>query len=184
MRAKIITAYNESFAEIGDLCADSIERYQKLHPDIEIAVLPIARDYEREPSWFKVRAILRALQDTDCVLWIDADAMIVGTEDFRPQITNATLNICRDENGINCGVMAWQNCTEARESLERMEASYRVHPWFEQSALMEFVDTINVHYLPKRMFNAYPGERTPETLICHWPGMPQADRLLAMKSAL
>lgn len=181
----IATAFNRLFAPCGDLCVESLKKYTALFPRHEFMAEIIPDDYPRPPSWYKVGMIRRLLRFGEQVVWIDADALIVGTADIAPMLSLSTLNIARDANGPNCGVMAWTPTKASEEALDRIDAGYERHKddkWFEQSSLMEFIGELDVFYQPKHIWNAYLEDRCPETLILHFPGMA-GDRLAAMKEA-
>lgn len=183
----ILTAYNKEFAEIGDLCVRSIARYCATRPWMRFQSRIIPDDYPRQPSWFKVGLIRDELPYTDYILWIDADALIIGEADFRQLIKEATLNITKDQNGINNGVAAWRNCPEAYTVLNRIEGMYSTfkdHPWFEQAPLMEFVDELDVHYHDKEVLNAYQSDVSTRSQILHLPGTPNNERLKIMRKTL
>lgn len=181
----ILTAYTEElFSEIGELCCRSVRNHLskvgKHHFISEI----IPPEYSRKPSWFKVEAIQRHLKDHDVVFWIDSDAMILGELDILPQLQEVPLNICRDSNGINHGIVAWRNCPESFTALRLMDnlyPTYQTHKWYEQAALMSFVNLVPHHILPKHIFNAYPSDRTEDSQIVHFPGTPNNKRLRLMK---
>lgn len=182
----ILTAFNSAFSEIGSLCVQSLMRYCREHPEYRFVSCLIPDNYSRPPSWYKLELLKKHLPDHDFVLWIDSDALIVGSNDIKSLIKDATLNISEDKNGINCGVMAWKNCPESFKAIERMESmheEHRDHPWFEQSALMTFVDELDVNLVPKHIFNAYQYDVCSETQILHFPGMGDG-RLDAMKEAM
>jgi hypothetical protein len=179
-----LTAYDaECFSEIGALCVRSIKNnIAKTGHQMAVEVIP--PHYPRKPSWFKVDAIRRHLGQHDFVMWIDADAMVIGEKDLRPMLADAPLNICKDKNGINHGIAAWKNCHEARVALDLMDAlypTYQTHRWFEQAALMSFIDLLPHNTLPKHIFNAYQSDLSPETQILHLPGTPNGERLQIMK---
>ncbi len=181
----ILTASNSAFAEAASLCISAAGRYCSTR-NIRLVREFIPDSYSRQPSWAKVQFIKRHLQFNDYVLWVDADAMIVGNHDLHALLAPATLNIAKDANGINCGVMAWRCCPQAFEALHRMDAAYerfRDDVWFEQKALMEFVDELDVHYQPKHIFNAYEDDACADTFIRHWPGMSMEERLPLMRAA-
>lgn len=180
MNIKLLTGYNEAFVEIGDICANSLRRYGSNH-GLPVSVESIPIDFPRPASWAKCDLILKHLSASDFVLWIDADAMIVGGLDIRGLLVNSVLNIAKDANGINCGVMAWKNCMEAQRALMRMRDDPEDHHWFEQNALMKFVDELEVHYQEKEVWNAYPEDRTERSLILHWPGRSIEERLPLMR---
>jgi hypothetical protein len=185
MRLLLLTAFNEAFADIGELAIGSINAYRDRCRGINTLPVTICGRGQGHPSWAKIGCIRANLPHYDYVQWIDADALILGQQDLRDLLKPATLNIAKDGNGINCGVMAWRNCPEAFAALDRMEKAYerfKDHPWFEQAALMEFVDELDVHYQEKRIYNAYQHDFCAETLIRHWPGEPNDVRLREMRA--
>lgn len=192
MKATILTAYNKAFANIGGICAHSIKKYAS-EQGLKYAIETIPDNYPRPASWAKVNLIRKHLKETDYVMWVDADALIIGEGKFETIIQPVTLNIAKDDNGINCGVMCWQNNSNSDDTLASMDGLYEKHkedPWFEQRALMEIVGDEHllpeseVYYQPKHLFNAYPGEQTADTLVLHFPGRPTAeDRVVDMMRA-
>lgn len=185
----IVTAFNQAFASVGEHCVKSLERYtlKFQHHKHEVHVIP--QDYDRKPSWFKVTLLSNLLSYGNRVLWIDADAMIVGDRDIDLMVTDHMLNIARDRNGPNCGVMMWQPTPVAIQTLMRINSLYpqfKNHKWWEQGALMTFIDELEVFYQPKSIWNAYPkevdgkGDESDETLIIHYPGMSIEERIEAI----
>lgn len=188
----IVTAFNQSYAQIGSLCVQSIMRYCRDHPEYRFVSHLIPDDYARPASWFKLDLIKRYLPEHDSVLWLDADAVIVGKGDLKAIMKDATLNISKDANGPNHGVACWKSCHQSFDAIKRMNAAYekhKDHPWFEQAALMEFIDELDVNYLPKEIFNAYGEGVTGESDVCedtviiHWPGCGE-ERTKYMEEAL
>lgn len=185
----ITTAFNAKFAQIGEMCVDSIKRYCAAHPQTKHAIEIIPDDYPRPASWFKVGMIARLLPEHNFVLWIDADAMIVGGEDIEAMLAPVTLNICKDCNGANGGIVAWRNCAQSFEMLQRIEDSYerfKDGKWFEQHAIMELLPQIDFKMQPKEILNAYPvGVENPDANECsqivHFPGMSIEQRIPLMK---
>lgn len=184
----ILTAFNSAFSEIGSLCVQSIMRYCREHPEYRFVSSYIPDDYSLPPSWYKLGLIQKHLPAHDFVLWVDADALIVGSNDLLGLMSNeATINICEDSNGLNCGVVGWRNCPEAFELLTRLESmssEFKDHPWWEQKALHTIVESdpeaVNVNLVPKEIMNAYEFDLCSKTQILHFPGMGD-DRLEAMK---
>jgi len=76
-RLKIITAFDQGFAEIGALAAKSIAHYAVAH-DYDYQIF---RDVNvgRPPAWAKVHYLMAELRagKYDHVLWVDADACFV-----------------------------------------------------------------------------------------------------------
>jgi hypothetical protein len=189
MNLHILTAYTQDYENVGNLCYDSILRYgRKLGISHSNSIIPA--DYRRPPSWFKLEAIKEKLPHFDCVLWVDADAMIIGDRDVREIIGPDTVNLSKDINGPNCGVMALRNCAKAFEFLGKADSLYeqfKEYPWYEQAAIQSFIHNFDAKYHPKHIWNAYPseveggGDVTKETLICHWPGVPFREKIAWMK---
>jgi hypothetical protein len=179
----ICTAYNDAMKQVAVRCLDSIRWYCHRNPGTLFTVDRIPDDYPRNPSWYKLEVLEHHLQHHDLVLWVDADTLMFGDNIQGILDHSATLNISQDLNGINCGVMAWRKCDEAFKAIARLHELYpdfKDHIWWEQAALMTFVDTLNVNYVPKQLFNAYPGEETLETRVLHFPGMNNAERYTLM----
>jgi hypothetical protein len=194
MKLCIATASNQKVREWRDMCEESILRYCERYPETSHKVCDIPKDYRQAPGWFKIGMIAKLLPDFDYVLWIDPDALIIGDSDFTQIIQPRTLNIAKDKNGINVGVMAWRNCPQAFKALQDVEGSY---PWFrrnpmnEQAALLLFIDHLRVYYQPKHIWNAYPHpaswnvpDVTDETMVVHWPGTAEKDRAELMREFL
>lgn len=182
----IITAYNNEMKEVGDLCWKSMQRYVKRHDGVRCHKAIIPDDYERPASWFKPQMIARFLPYCEFVLWIDSDALIIGDMNFNALVKKTTLNISRDLNGVNCGVMAWRQCVQSFRALTRIDmgTQHTDHPWWDQAALMEFVDEIDVTYQPKEIWNAYESDRTAESMVLHFPGMDNVQRFHKMEHEL
>ena len=189
MRLHILTAYTQDYENVGNLCYDSILRYGRAL-GIPHSNIIIPDDYARPASWFKLEAVRRKLPDHDYVLWIDADAMVVGNRDVREIIQPHALNLSVDSNGVNMGVVAFRNCAETFAIMDRIEslsAKYADHPWFEQAAVQSFADEVDIFKQPKELWNAYPseveggGDVTKDTLFCHWPGVPFREKIPWMK---
>lgn len=192
----LVTASDAALKPCRDICEQTLRRYCWVPGRTAFYfVRDIPDDYPAHPSWYKVGLIKRFLPAADYVLWLDADAMIVGDTDLARIIQPVTLNIARDNNGINCGVMAWKNCDQSFKVLEQLEClrpKFARHYWAEQAALMTFVDEIEVHYQPKHIWNAYPyrytrevgGDETEATIIAHYPALSVAERVMLMQAML
>lgn len=183
----ILTAFNSAYADIGTLCIQSIARYCRQKPGRRFVSHRIPDDYARPASWKKLELIQQHLPKHDWVLWIDADALIVGSDDFEGLFSeDATLNICEDANGINHGVAAWRNCPEAFAAIQRaidLYAEFKDDPWYEQRSLMSFLDEIKVNYVEKKVMNAYREDVCEESLVLHFPGLG-SERLEVMKGVM
>lgn len=178
----LLTAHNAEYKECGDICVKSMQSYCSTHAGCDYVRMRIPDTFKRPPSWFKVGAILSALPFTDYVLWIDADAMIVGEQDFRRLVKPVTLNIARDDNGINNGVAAWKNCQQSfcvLREIDQMEEFFE-HQWWEQAALSSIIQRVSVFEQPKKQWNAYKEDVCDSSQVVHFPGMPIDERLSNM----
>lgn len=180
----ICTAFNSTYRRMGELCLASIVEFCIKHPSTRMACGFIGDDFKYPHSWFKVGLIRQLLPCSDYVLWVDADTLLTGNDSPYSFVDlQGALTISKDENGINCGVMAWPNSPMSLHALGRLmhlRDEYRDHQWWEQAALSTFVDELSVHYAPKHVFNAYPTEVTAETQIVHFAGIPHPEREATM----
>jgi hypothetical protein len=181
MNLTIVTAANQMARLCLSMCKASIERYCQLFPDIKFQCHEAPPDTNNR-SWSRLALTMSLLPACEFLLWIDCDAMIVGKCDFREIIQPHSINIAKDNNGINDGVVAWKNCDEVRQTFDRllsMREQYADHPFRAQGALGTFIDELDVFYQPKHVWNAYPKEVWPglvdevnsETMVAHYPGM-------------
>lgn len=183
----IVTAFNKAYQRLGDNCCESLRRHCARYPDDRWQHYHIPADFGYAASWYKINVINDALSQDSRVLWIDADAMIVGSRPFDVILGDATLNIARDDNGVNCGVMAWKQNEQAFGALTRLLAlreEYKDHIWWEQAALQSFIGELSVHYPEKRVFNAYQEDRCEDTQILHIPGLHIHERTMILEEAL
>lgn len=134
-------------------------------------------DSSRPPSWSKIR-FLQALAPL-CVrlLWVDADVIATLSGPPPDEVFagggGATVFAARDENGLNCGVMGLEGAGVGA-FLEWVwgQEQFVHHQWWEQAAIhrhYEFHQT-DFRIIPKRIWNAYPGEEGPDTALIHFPG--------------
>lgn len=189
----ILTAFNQSYAKMGSLCVRSLSRYVLKHPHVRYVANIVPNNFPRPASWYKLELLKQHLPKQDYVLWIDCDALIVGDKDFMDIIKDATLNICKDANGLNNGVAAWKNCPQSFEVLQRLIDSFgefAQHEWWEQAPLQRMANEVDIFLQPKPVWNAYgegvTGESdvTDETMVIHWPGMSLEERLPFMEKQL
>ena len=184
----IITAFNEACRPCGDLCLSSLMQHNQRFRGDQYAYAVIPKKFKRPPSWFKVGYILKHLEEGhDVVMWTDADTIVRGKVELSSRMGTADLNISVDENGINCGVMAWRNSPKVIEFLRGIDndsEEFTDHIWWEQAAIMARLDEITVNFQTKSDFNAYPHDATPDSWILHWPGIPIEEKLPLMEQAL
>jgi len=182
-----LTAFDINHRSLGAICIDSMIRYCSKFPGNLYDCQFIRADYARPCSWAKVNAIRSRLAGGyDHVLWVDADTLITGAQNLDNLIDPcADLNISIDENGINCGVMVWKGSERTLKFLAEVDADtkYADHVWWEQAAINERLNELNVHFVPKTLFNAYPDDANAQSGVLHWPGMSVEERLPLMQEA-
>jgi hypothetical protein len=184
----VITAFNSDFRRLGAICASAMTHHRiKVEPDVALDGRLIHDSFERPPSWFKIPYITCEIKEGfDYVLWIDSDAMLTGKQRVKDLIDpKSDLTIATDENGINCGVMAWRSSEKTLKFLGRVweREEFIDHPWWEQAAIADMIDELSVSYVDKSLFNAYPSDATEESGILHWPGMSIEEREPLMAEA-
>lgn len=183
----ILTASNQAQVQLTEaqkqaalLCGVEPERH---------IIVPIREDYERPPSWFKIQALIQHLPNHKSILWMDADAMTLRAlprYDLTQGLQGHTVELAKDKNGWNCGVMIWNNCPKAFEWLWRIYDSYErfaQHPWFEQAAFQTMADGIRPHELFKT-WNSYEDDNILDPLILHLPAKSNDYRLRIMRERL
>lgn len=183
----IVTAFNKAFQRLGDNCCESLRRHCARHTEDRWQHYHIPAEFPYPASFYKLNVIMDALSESPQVLWIDADAMVVGKRAMSEIVANTTLNISKDDNGPNCGVMAWTQCAESFQALDRLmnlRDQFKDHQWWEQAALQTFIDELAVNYVEKRIFNAYQEDRDGETQILHIPGLHIHERTMILEEAL
>jgi hypothetical protein len=126
------------------LTVPTIKRYANRHGmDSQVAEL---LDFGLPPSWLKV-TLLRDLLDQgyDGVLWVDADALFVRTDEDIRTLATAPWNWVHNEYyqpGQPCvpcaGVLAvTQGAQPILDHVWKLQEVYRDHPWWEQRAALE-----------------------------------------------
>jgi hypothetical protein len=185
----VITAFNSDFRKLGAICLSSMIHYELsgIGGEIKSSARRIPGSFDRPASWFKLPEIKGEMKaGANFVLWVDADAIITGKQNIQDLIDPCSdLTIATDENGINCGVMAWRSSEKTLKFLDRVweREEFIDHPWWEQAAIADMIDELSVSYVDKSLFNAYPSDATEESGILHWPGMSIEEREPLMAEA-
>jgi hypothetical protein len=181
----ILTASTPNYTQLTDMQKQSALMHD-IEPERHI-VVPIREDYERPASWFKIQALIHHLPNHKAVLWVDADALLLRKlPSYYAPKGDRFVELCKDANGWNCGVMLWVNTPKAFEFLWRIYDSYdtfRHHPWFEQASFQTMAEAIAPHELTKH-WNCYEGDKIHEPYILHFPAKSFEDRLSLMTREL
>ena len=77
----------------------------------------------RHPSWSKIVAVQKAMEDTRWIFWIDADAMVMNITIPLTRFvdTEKDVIVCRDRGGnLNMGVFFMRNCEWSKEFLRQV----------------------------------------------------------------
>lgn len=158
-RLKILSAYDDSFREMGEISETSI----RLYSAIQNADFEVRRNVQigRPPAWAKIRYLIEEIRkgSYEFLLWIDADACFVrGDLDIlncvRPDkelfVVNHRVNkgMLKNFPGVfayydrpNTGVILVRSSAWCLEFLERIWAKeeYINHPWWENAAFMDLI---------------------------------------------
>jgi len=196
----VVTAYNDKHAELLDITRSIYQSYCNKHnfKFIEYQI----NNFDRPPSWFKIKAILNLFKnsDNDYALWCDADTMILNLEYDISKIINTEKDfyVSRDNLGINCGVFLMKNTPFIYHLLQTIDNLYpryhNAHPLcgiWEQAAVWELC-AINyqnilskIQLIPQYILNAYDPANKPleknghvnkDTFILHVPNTSYNDR--------
>src|SRR5258705_99025 len=97
----LATCSNRIQRRCRDVCVETMRRYCAAHPGIRYDSHDIPEAPPLATSWSIINLITMLLPLCGYLLWIDADAMIVGQRDFREIIQPHAINIAKDCNGIN-----------------------------------------------------------------------------------
>lgn len=142
MSRALVTFGDGPHEELLEIAMPSFEAFADRH-GYEI-VIPDFEDRPARPqSWWKVPALLAALDEFEEALWIDADCVIIDAADDIEAPEEAWHAMARHEtsDGLvpNCGV--WLVRQPMRPFLRRIwtMTGYMEHGWWEQAALIELL---------------------------------------------
>jgi len=191
----ICTAWDKNMSKHGELCSESILQHirrveERGGSGITFVSRVISDDYARPASWYKLELIRELLATNPHVLWIDVDAMLIDQGDIRDGVNmspNCPLQLCNDPNGVNAGVMWWNQGYSAEGLLNRIEElapQYLNDKWWETAAFNHdfALNPEDYAILEKGVWNAYSHELNPNTKIIHWPGFSNEDRIILMQA--
>lgn len=163
-RSILLTAYDETMAPIGNLTAPLMLAYANRHGMDFLCCRQFTKG--RAPYWEKVDLVLRALQNYDRAIWLDADQMVTNPEvEIQwPHAFAASLDwgtdAETDRHFSACGFAVTQNGRELFEWLRQHQAAYYDRDFPEQTAMRES-QFHQVSTRARRVFNAVPIELCP-----------------------
>jgi hypothetical protein len=155
-RIKVITAYDDKFASVGDISARSIAVYATLNK-LDYGIFPIPST-ERPASWGKLKLILDIFKENDSpdfVFWVDADACFVRFDENISRVIKDDKDFylvshvfCRFSvrHGVylavdrpNMGVFMIRKSEWSINFLNKLwsMSQYIDHPWWENAAAMD-----------------------------------------------
>ena len=189
-------------AELFDVTGPALERYAQAH-DYEFVVLETRLAPGRPPAWDKVVMLHSLVGESDLTVWIDCDALVL---DDAPDIADVLspdrfLHLVEHKNRggrvPNTGVLTLQGGDRSKRFLDRVWNQRRfVHDrWWENAAvnhLLGYRDIGRVRRvvpsrwrggvgLLDRSWNSIPEDPSPRPKIVHFPGVPIAERLHALR---
>lgn len=134
----LVTIATGDHERLLDIAMPSFQTFADLH-GYEIVQPEVVSG--RPASWWKVPALLTALDEFDEALWVDADMVIVDpTEDLdvpEDKIQALVQHHTGDGEVPNCGL--WFVRRGMREWLGKVWAYPPELPWWEQTALMRLL---------------------------------------------
>jgi len=186
MRLQIITAYNKQYKTLSDITYQTLITYSKKH-SIECQ-RHYLQDLPYPPHWHKINLIRNAFSNQNqFVMWIDADAFINNHDiDIREYIDKEyDLIISEDFNGLNSGVMIWQDTPRSRAFLQDIWNKRHTtdHEFQEQHAITTLLaegNQLKIKKVEQHILNAYDynlyglkhdGHYNKNSLIIHFPGI-------------
>ena len=183
---KLLTAFDQNYAEMAQLTskADYCKKW-----GIDYIEARIPEDYDRPPAWYKIRLLLDTMKGSgEWLMWCDCDTVIMdekkNAEDYCDihESWEIDLQLGRDENGINTGVMFIRDCELMKQLfvLAYSKTEYLNHCWWEQLAIRDAIKEFNhCAAWENCTFNAHPSRYKEGDFLVHFAGVP--NRLFAIK---
>lgn len=177
MSTIVLTAFDDYYAEIGELTAPIMLRYASKH-NMDFICLRDKKHTGGHPYWWKVLAVQECLTKYDCVIWIDAD-MVVTNDTIVPP-GDSGLHISLDWSSpsdelwrfsFGCfkifkdaiGILEWAVANKDRFKQNTAE-QYAMQQCYRESE--ELRKLITVH--PRRVFNAVHIDAAPDKVLEPW----------------
>jgi predicted O-methyltransferase YrrM len=195
-RIAVATLYTPEMADLGRLSSGALRAYAARHGyEAVIATAPI--DPARPPSWSKLLLIERHMaRNPACewLMWIDADAVVTNPARRVEDLIGGDIDFLVAEDlppsPMNLGVFLIRNCPATLDLLRRAyaKAQYTHHPWWEQPAVVEALaeggGAVRFRVVPRRLFNAFPGEHRAGDFVLHFAGSSPEAKLAGVRKAV
>lgn len=180
MSTALVTFATGRHLELLRISAPLFRRYAERHGYAYIEGAEV-RPLVRPPSWWKIPALMRALETHDAALWLDADVVIangeidvaslVATDAWQALVEHHTP----DGAVPNCGV--WFVRKAMLPVLARLwqREQYIHHAWWEQAAML---DALGYRHEPRPCRLEHPTDLYLRThwLPLEWNSHEQDDR--------
>ncbi len=195
-RIALATLYTPEMSEMGQLSSGALCAYAARHG--YAAVVATGKiDATRPASWSKLLLVERHLASNpacEWVMWIDADAVVTNparrVEDLIGEDVDFLVAEDLPPSPMNLGVFLIRNCPATRDLLRRAyeKGQYTHHPWWEQPAIVEALSeggaAVRFRVVPRRLFNAFPGEHREGDFILHFAGSSPEAKLAGVRKAV
>ena len=177
IKVRYCTAYDDAYSLLGD--------YTYNHNSAGLSELGVSCVLERERlsdrphSWDKILILLRELENTEYVLWVDSDILILNfgkLYSFINRMVYEDKTMCYGTGvmtGVNGGLLLVKNCEQVFDFLYNVWAQDQYAcpnvTWWEQCAIRHVLGfsggwrkSINKTYDPSDKFKSVPrGSRFP-----------------------
>jgi hypothetical protein len=194
-RVTVLTAYDSSFAAVGDLSRANKESYCRRH-GYTFRLRAEGFDQTRPPAWSKVLFLLEELPACDWVFWPDADSLVMNSSIPLTWFLDdaSDLIVSRDRfSGLNTGCFFVKNSRRARAFLEQVyqQEQFIHHPVWENAAV-NFLYARDpevrrfLTVVPNKLFNGYvlDGSYAPGDFMVHFPGLQEREVLMKNYAAM
>jgi hypothetical protein len=200
---KIITACDDNprYVEMSEICQSSIKKYCTQH-SLSFSFRQIPEN-DRRAVWYKIKFLKEELEtgSEEYCLWIDTDAIIYNRNFDLKTLTASgrEIYLSKDILGLNTGVMLFKKSDFNIRLLDKIWGMTHCfnHPWQEQQALIELVESNyediqkKLEFVPQKILNSYvyemhgkrhaEGEFYRHSFVVHFPNLPYKIRIRSMK---
>jgi hypothetical protein len=196
---EIVTLFDNPMAVLGEFTSERLVLYAKKH-GYSATVYRQVLDPERSPSWNKLLAIQKALENPSrWIMWIDADAAIAKFDVKLETIlagVQANFVFGSDFNGLCAGIFFVRNCEWSRQAISAalLLGDINIDPdgfglKYEQNTFKTLIKYFprfadQIHILPQRVLNSYPDTYIAGDFILHAHSARFDDRLATLKRLL